>query len=419
LNENIRIGIVGLGGRGRGMMHTLLCIEDVRVTAVCDNYGDRAEKAANEVAERFDYRPAVYLDYHELLRRDDVDAVLCCSTWITHSRIAADAMAAGKHVAIEVGGAASTEECWELVRNSRASGKFCMLLENCCYGRTEMAIYNMNRQGVLGEIVHVQGGYQHDLRDEICMGKENHHGRLFNFMNRSGELYPTHQLGPIAKLLGINRGNRFLTVSAMTSKARGLHEWVAAHKSDDAQLLNHVFTQGDVTTTMIQCAHGETILLVHDCSLPRPYSRNYRVHGTKGIYMEDGDKIYLDGVSPKTHHWEDFLPYKEKYEHPLWQDYLEIASLFGHDGMDYLVLNAFAESVRLDAAPPIDVFDTAAWMAITCLSEQSIALGGMPVPVPDFTNGMWIDREPFRRGRYCLDAVCEEAFQHEEEKNEA
>lgn len=413
MKEEVKIGVIGLGGRGKGMLHTILCIEGVTVPAVCDNFEDRAAEAADAVEERLEYRPDVYLDYKQLLARDDLDAVLCCSTWITHSRIAADAMRTGKHVAIEVGGAASLEECWELVHTSRETGKFCMLLENCCYGRNEMALYNMKKQGILGEIIHVQGGYEHDLRDEICLGRENHHGRLANFMNRNGELYPTHQLGPIAKLLDINRGNRFLTLSAMSSKARGLHAWLKENKADDAELLKHVFTQGDVTTTMIQCAHGETILLVHDCSLPRPYSRNYRIHGTLGIYQEEGEKIYLEKSSPKRHEWEPFQPYKEQYEHPLWKDYLSVASLFGHDGMDFLVLNAFVESVKLDADAPIDVFDTAAWMAVTCLSEQSIAMGGMSVPVPDFTNGMWIAREPVRRGRYCLDAVCDEAFAEE------
>ncbi len=411
MKEAINIGVIGLGGRGTGMMHTLLCIENVKVTAVCDNYGDRAKKAADAVEERLEYRPEIYLDYHELLARDDLDAVLCCSTWITHSRIAADAMNAGKHVAIEVGGAASEEECWELVRTSRSSGKFCMLLENCCYGRTEMAIYHMSRQGLFGDIMHAQGGYEHDLRDEIALGVENHHGRLFNFMNRNGELYPTHQLGPIAKLLNINRGNRFVSLSAMATNAKGLRAWVKENKADDSVLMNHDFTQGDITTTMIKCAHGETILLVHDCTLPRPYSRNYRVHGTKGIFQEEGDKIYLEDHCTKRHEWDAFKPFKEKYEHPLWKDYLDMASLFGHDGMDYLVLNAFVDSVRHDGQPPIDVYDTAAWMAVTYLSEQSIALGGTAVPFPDFTSGMWIDREPFRRGRYCLDAVCDEIFE--------
>jgi len=290
-----------------------------------------------------------------------------------------------------------------------------MLLENCCYDRKEMAIYNMVKQGLFGEIIHMQGGYQHDLRDEISLGRENRHGRLYNFQMRNGELYPTHQLGPISKVLGINRGNRYISVCSMASKSRGLNEWIKENKGEDYDLADYSFNQGDIVTTMLRCANGETVVLTHDCSLPRHYSRAYRVQGTKGIYMEDGNSIYLEGRTKHEegdwmHTPENFDDYIEEFEHPLWKKYREDGVHAGHGGMDYLVLSAFAESVRLDAKPPIDVYDAAVWMAVTCLSEQSIAIGGAPVPFPDFTNGMWIDREPYRRGKYCLDEVCEDCY---------
>jgi predicted dehydrogenase len=404
-------GIIGISGRGSGMLGELLSVEGVKVTAVCDKYEDRAQNGVKIVQEKAGNTPEMYLDYKELLKRSDIDAILCCTTWITHSRIAIDSMRAGKHIAFEVGGAASIEECWQMVRVSEETGKFCMILENCCYDRNELALFNMQRQGVFGEIIHAQGGYQHDLRDEITYGRETRHGRLFNFMNRNGDLYPTHQLGPIAKMLNINRGNRFVTLTSMASKARGLHEGILDNLPKGYDLSNYHFAQGDIVTTMIKCAHGETILLIHDCTLPRPYSRNYRVQGTKGIYMEDKDSIYIEGESPQ-HQWETFESYRDKYEHPLWKQYAKDGiHEGGHGGMDYLVLSAFAQSAINDEKSPIDVYDTAAWMAITCLSEQSIAMGSMPVPVPDFTNGMWIDREPFKRGKYCLEEVCSEYFE--------
>ena len=267
----------------------------------------------------------------------------------------------------------------------------------------------MIKMGLFGEITHMEGGYRHDLREEICMGRENIHGRLFNFMHRNGELYPTHQLGPISKALGINRGNRFLTLVSMSSKSRGLNEWIKSRKGEDYDIANYAFNQGDVTTTIIKCANGETITLTHDCSTPRPYSRNYVIEGTKGIYSENNGEcggLYLDSFSDGEPRWREFKDYREKYEHPLWQAYEKGGIKAGHGGMDYLVLSAFVESLLLEAKPPIDVYDTASWMAITCLSEQSAAMGGMPVPVPDFTNGMWIDREPYRKGTYCLEEVC-------------
>ena len=424
MKENIKIGAVGLGGRGRGNLAEILNCEGVEVTAVCDKYEDRALEGQKIVTEKTGKSPDVYLDYKEMLARDDLDAVLCCTTWITHARIATDAMRAGKHVAIEVGGAADIEECWEMVRASEETGKFCMLLENCCYDRSEMALYNMVKQGLFGEIIHMAGGYEHDLRDEISLGREDRHGRLFNFQHRNGELYPTHQLGPISKVLGINRGNRFISLVSMASKSRGLNEWIKNNKGEDYDLANYKFNQGDVVTTMIKCANGETVTLIHDCSLPRPYSRAYRIQGTKGIYMEDGDSIYLEGISHEnkehwTHTWENFYDdgYRDKYEHPLWKKYSEEGiHAGGHGGMDFLVLSAFVESVKLDAKPPIDVYDTAAWMAVTCLSEMSVATGSSPIAFPDFTRGMWIDREPYRRGQFCLDEVCYDYFEAEEDK---
>lgn len=406
-------GFIGLGGRGQSMLRELISVDGVKVTAVCDKYDDRANLGAEIVKEKTGEDAQVYLDYKELLARDDIKGVVVCTTWITHSEIALAAMNAGKHVAIEVGGAASVEECWQLVRKSEETGLNCMLLENCCYDNNEMSIFNMKKLGLLGEIIHLEGGYRHDLRDEICLGKENRHGRLVNFIHRNGEVYPTHQLGPICKLIDINRGNRMLYLCSMSSKARGLNEWIKREKGEDYYLYGTDFNQGDVTTTMIKCANGETITLHHDCSLPRPYSRDYCVQSTKAIYKEGPfeDYFYHEDLSEEQHKFADFDVFKEKYEHPLWKQYrVDGLHESGHGGMDFLVLSAFADSVINNKRSPIDVYDTAAWMVITALSEQSVAMGGMPVPIPDFTNGKWIEREPVVRGKYCLEEVCEEFF---------
>lgn len=409
----VRIGAVGLSGRGSGMLKLMLQIEGVICPSVCDVVPERVSNGIEIVksSQGKDANVKGYIDYKEMIEKEQLDALLICTTWITHARIAVDAMKKGLNVAFEVGGVASIEECWEMVRTSEDTGKFCMLLENCCYNKEEMTIYNMAKQGLFGELIHLTGGYLHDLRKEIVLGRETIHGRLYNFMHRNGDLYPTHQLGPIAKLLNINRGNRFVSLTSMASKSKGLNQWIADNKGKDYDLYGYDFAQGDVVTTMIKCAHGQTITLVHDCCLPRPYSRNGKVQGTKGIWMEDGNRIYIEGLSENKHEWEDFTPYTEKYAHPLWSKYSEEGIKSGHGGMDYLVLSAFVESARNDIKPPIDVYDTAAWMVITCLSEQSVAMGSMPVPVPDFTNGLWIDREPFRRGKYCLDDVCHEYFE--------
>ena len=215
--KTCRIGCIGLSGRGSSMMDLLLTVPGVIVPAVCDLVPERVEKGLDIVKKRNngEYEVKGYSDYREMLYNEELDAVFVATTWITHIPIAIDAMRAGCHVGLEVGGAASVEECYKLIRTSEETDRFCMLLENCCYDRKELAAFNMAKQGLFGEIVHLEGGYRHDLRDEIILGRENIHGRLKNFMHRNGELYPTHEIGPIAKLIGINRGNRFVSLVSM------------------------------------------------------------------------------------------------------------------------------------------------------------------------------------------------------------
>ncbi len=410
--KNCRIGVIGLGGRGNGMLDILLDVPGVVVPAVCDRIPERAARGV-ETAKKHGVEAVGYTDYHKMLAEVPMDGVYIATTWTTHLPIAYDCMRAGVHAGVEVGGAASFEECQRVVRAFQETGKFCMLMENCCYDRTEMAVLNMVRQGLFGEIVHLEGGYRHDLREEIVTGRERQHGRLHNFQHRNGELYPTHELGPLAKLIHINRGNRFTHLVAMASKSRGLDEWIRSRQTD-TDLLGYPWGCGDVVTTLIKCAGGETITLHHDCSCPRPYSRDYCVQGTKGIFKEDpmiqwagGGMLHFDGDEEK---WESFdEKYKEKYDHPLWRLTETEEAKRGHGGMDYLILSAFAEAVRT-GQPPIDTYDTVTLMAVTYLSEQSIAMGSMPVPFPDFTDGAWIEREAEPAGKYNCSELCPEYF---------
>ena len=418
MSDTVRIASVGLNGRGLGQTLTIIDIPGVEVVAVCDVHQDLCDQAAREVEKNCGKRPATYTDYKKMLEVGGFDAVLCCTTWITHAEIAAASMKAGYHVGFEVGGFSDVEEAWELVRTAEEAGRICMMLENCCYCLNELTLFNMVKQGMFGEIVHCTGGYCHDLRDEILYGKVLRHGRLKNFIHRNGELYPTHQLGPISKLLGLNRGNRVLTLTSVSTKARGLSSYLPKTKGLD-YLKEEEFREGDVVDTILTCANGETVLLTHECSLPRPYSRKYTIHGTKGTFEEGpfGPAVFFDKSSGELdciyadHPWAHFEEFRDKYEHPLWKEYKAQGVKPGHDGVDWLVLSAFIESVRIGKEPPIDVYDGALWGVITALSEQSVAMGGATVPVPDFTRGKWIDREPYRRGKYCLEEVCEDFFE--------
>ena len=413
--RSVRLGVIGLGFRGIPQLQLLLTMPDVEIAAVCDVYEDRVQKAQQLVETARGARPFGTTDYREVNAREDVEAVVIMTSWTTHALIAVDAMKRGKIPGLEVGGASSLDECWQLVRTSEETGVPLMLLENCCYNDTEMALLNMVRQGVFGELIHCRGGYMHDLRDEVGEGDITRHYRQQNFLRRNGELYPTHELGPIATYLNLNRGNRMLSLVSMASKARGEHEWLKAHRGD-SPLANATFAEGDVVTTMIRCAGGETIVLTHDCTLPRPYSRGGYVQGTRGVWQEDNQGIYLEGLTPVDpkdwmHPWEPDKKYMAQYEHPLWKAYREFGLRGGHGGMDYLVLRAFIESIQQGRPFPIDVYDAASWMAITCLSEQSIAMGSMPVPIPDFTDGRWISPRPRPGDMYSLDAVYPEAFE--------
>ena len=406
--KSVRLAVIGLGGRGCGQLETLLGMPDVEVPIVCDEYEDRVEKGKELVFKAKGYHPDGTLNYREAVDRADVDAVCVFTDWETHLEICMYSMKAGKKVATEVGGACSVDDCWKLVHTYEETGIDCMMLENCCYGKTEMALLNMIRQGLFGKLVHCQGGYEHDLRDEIGNGDINRHYRQRHFLSRNGELYPTHELGPIAKYLNINRGNRMVSLVSMSSKAEGLHAWLKENRAD-TELADAQVNEGDVVTTMIKCANGESILLTHDCTLPRPYSRGGRVQGTKGIWMEDNASIYIEGRTPAdpsywTHRWEKDEPYMSEFMHPLWKEYKEFGLRGGHGGMDYLVLRAFVESVQKNECPPIDTYDTASWMAVTALSEESIALGSNAVAIPDFTNGKWNKkRDRFATGDYALD----------------
>lgn len=411
MKETVNIGFLGLGGRGRGLLKLICDMPDVNVLAVCDKYEDRVQQGIEIVKEKKNFDAQGYENYKDILKRDDIDAVIIATSWQTHARIAIDAMRAGKYVATEVGGASSIDECWEIVHAYEETGKWCMMLENCCYGDTELALLNMVKQGLFGTLTHMEGAYGHDLRGEITGGLINRHYRFRNFQHRNGELYPTHELGPICNMLDINRGNRLLTLTTMTSQAVGLHEYALKHRPEYADIQ---WNEGDVCTTMIKCAHGQTILLKHDCSLPRGYSRELHVQGTLGLANEFADKIVIEDRSPDggwaEFEWESLKDYVKEFRHPLWKWYEDEGVRGGHGGMDYLVQRAFIESIKEDKLPPIDTYDTVTWMSITCLSEQSVSMGSMPVAIPDFTNGRWLDRPADPKCRYSLDAVHNDLF---------
>lgn len=412
--DKIRLGFIGVGARGIGQLALTLRRKDIVVTAVCDTDPERVAEASKMVQEAGMKKPATFgadpYDYQNLLSRKDVDAVIISTPWVWHTPMAIDAMEAKKAVGLEVAGAFDIQECWALVDAYEKTKTPFMILENVAYRRDIMAVLNMVRQDLFGEIIHLQGGYQHDLRHvKFNDGKQLYDGgvefgekgysearwRTNHSVNRNGDLYPTHGLGPVANYIDINRGNRFTYLTSTASKARGLHEYIVEHPAGGKNHPNAEveFKLGDIVTTVIKCAQGETIVLTHDTNLPRPYSLGFRVQGTNGIWMDVNNGIYIEGKSP-SHEWEKDAEYMKKYDHPLWKKYEADTEGAGHGGMDFFVIHAFVEALKRNEPMPMDVYDAASWAAVTVLSEQSIADGSEPVPFPDFTRGKWLTRKP-------------------------
>ena len=412
-SQKLNVGLIGVGERGNNHLSNLLLRKDVTVTAICDIDTNRIEKAKNKMIKAGKKAPKTFgsndYDYRNLLELKEVDAVIIATPWLWHTRMTVDAMEAGKYAGVEVSAANTLEECWDLVNTHERTGTHMMILENVNYRRDVMAILNMVRQNVFGELVHFRCGYQHDLREvKFNNGKQPYGGgvefgekgysearwRTEHSVKRNADVYPTHGVGPIAVMADINRGNRFVSMTSSATKGIGLHNHIVKQAGADHPNAKVKFKQGDVITSTIETANGETIIVTHDCNLPRPYSLGFRVQGANGLWEVDGNRIYIEGKS-EPHRWDVADDWLKKYDHPLWKKYGEYAEGSGHGGMDFFVLNSFVESAKLNIAPPLDAYDAAAWSAITPLSEVSIENNGAPQNFPDFTRGLWIKRPPY------------------------
>ncbi len=387
--KKLNVAVIGLGSRGSFMLPLLSVMENYNIVSVCDKYADRVDAGAAAVEKETGKAPAKFTDWEKCLD-EKPEAVLIMTGWEDHLPVAFEAMRRGIAVGCEVGGAYSVQDCFDLIRVQKETGTPFMLLENCCYGRYEMLVMNMISLGLFGEIISCEGGYRHDLRTEILYGRENRHYRLENYKHRNCENYPTHDLGPIAQILDINKSNRFTALTSFATKSAGLNDYARLHDNVDKELDDYEFEQGDVIKTIIECKNGQLVTLTLDTTLPRPYSRNFTVQGTRGMYCEDGNYIYLDRDHNEfmhfewSKHWNNAEEYLKEYDHPVWKKFVADGVKGGHGGMDYLVYNEFAECLLNGKPFPITIYDAAAWMAVTPLSALSIK-ERRTVEFPDFT----------------------------------
>jgi len=394
--ETIRMGFVGVGHQGSSHVANFLKIDGVEITAICDINPAKVDKMQALVADAGKPRPRGYSagpeDFRRMCDANDIDLVFTATPWEWHAPVCLAAMRAGKHAATEVPMCPTLDECWELVETAEKTKRHCVMMENCCYDRTEMMILNMVRQGAFGELLHAECGYLHDLRELKLTDYYENRWRVKHSIRRNGDLYPTHGLGPVAQWMDVNRGNRFDYVVSMASAGRGLNLWAAEHLGADSPEATQKYALGDIVNTLIRTGRGETILVTHNTNSPRPYSRKILLQGTKGLVRKYPDqRIYLEGKSPDDR-WEELVGYRERYEHPVWRALEERSRGAGHGGMDFIEDFRLSQCLHEGKPTDMDVYDGAAVASISALSERSIRNGSAPVAAPDFTRGAWEQR---------------------------
>jgi predicted dehydrogenase len=413
-DNKVKIGLIGTGLRGQNHLDLLLRRNDVELVSICDVSDRMLTSAKNTITKSGKKMPEIFTGdnyaWKKMLDKYQLDGIVIATPWEWHKEMIIGALDAGvKYVGCEVMIGITLEDHWDVVKAAEKHKANVMMLENVCYRRDVMAVLNMVRQGMFGEMIHLQGGYQHDLREVKFNDGVNAYGHGVEFgekgfseahwrtehsVHRNGDLYPTHGIGPVAQFVNINHGNRFLSLCSFSSKARGLHNHIVKQGGENHPNAKVNFKLGDVVTTSINCANGETILLQHDTNLPRPYSLGFRVQGTEGLWMDVNKSIYIQEKSAKAHQWDDAKQWLDKYDHPLWVRWSKETEGAGHGGMDFFVIHGFIESIKRRTTTPMDVYDAAAWSSITPLSERSIELGNQTVEVPDFTGGQWMYKKP-------------------------
>jgi len=422
----VRVGFIGVGQRGAQHVRQMCHIDGVQIVAICDTDPLMLDKSIAHVTSANRPKPKRYTGneyvYRDMLAVGDLDIVIISTPWLWHTPMAVDTMNAAAHAFVEVPAATTLEECWLLVDTAEKTQKNCMMMENVCYGRDELMVLNMVRKGLFGELLHGEAAYIHELRSHM---KHTDRGmgiwRTKWHTTKNGNLYPTHGLGPISQYMGINRGDRFDFLTSMSSPALGRAAYAKRELPADNQWNNTRFTAGYMNTTMIKTIKGRSIVVQHDTTTPRPYSRHNLIQGVNGAFGGFPNRIAIDqlpqsiawsfdkehkhavtkwkangkrGRKPQSqnyHRWDsDMNKWYSNYDHPLWIEMGEMsAKNGGHGGMDFLMLWRMIYLLRNGLAQDQDVYDAAAWSAIFPISMDSVADRSNSKTIPDFTRGVW------------------------------
>ena len=411
-SRKARLAFIGVGMRGAYLLKEAVSQGFTEVVAVCD-VDPKAIDNVKQTIKEFKAREPVYFsgesDFEKIVKREDVDGVVIATPWKWHVPMSVASMKAGKYTGCEVLAGLTVAEIWELVNTFEKTGSPYMMLENVCYRQDIMAILNMARKGMFGAIQYAECGYQHDLRDYLFNngtqmfggGVEfgpkainEAHWRTQHYVDRNGDLYPTHGVGPVSQIMNITRGNQYSYIVSMATPATGLNKYIMDQGGKDHPNSKVKFICGDVVTSLIKCANGEVVKMTFDTSSPRAYSLGFRIQGNEGIWTEDAKGIYFQKLASKPHEYEPIEKYLDLYDHPYWKKYNALAKDAGHGGMDYFIIREFVDAVRYKKPLAMDVYDAAAWSVLSPLSEQSIAKNSQPIDIPDFTKGKWRTRKP-------------------------
>jgi predicted dehydrogenase len=401
--DKVKVAIIGVGARGSGHASQLATLEGVDVVGICDLNDGRAKGAANGATAK-GHKPKVYSGdenaWRTMLTETRPDAVFVVTPWELHAPMCVAAMKAGAHAFSEVPMALTLKEMWEIVDTSEATGRHCMMMENVNYGREELVYLNMVRQGVIGEILHAEAAYIHELRGQMENGDSTGSWRTFHYAKRNGNLYPTHGLGPVAQYMSLARGeDQFGRLVSFSSPAKGR----ALRAANSQSLTNPAwktleFKGGDMNTSIIKTTLGRTVMVQWDETSPRPYTRHNLIQGTKGTLAGFPNRMAIEGVTKSYHDWAENGEWEQiaaKYEHPLQKRMGELSKkMGGHGGMDFLMLFRIIECLRKGEALDQNVYEGCFWSAVGPLSEKSVAEDGMPQAFPDFTRGNWKTTKP-------------------------
>ncbi len=391
--RKLRVGFIGVGGRGTSLLDMALTLfPDLTVPAVCDIKADAANRASHTLTQRGRPAPALYTDgdfaWQKMLQRDDLDGVLIATPWRWHTPMAVGAMRQGIVAGVEVPCALSIEECWQLVDTAEKTGAHCMMMENWSFVAENMALLNMVRLGLFGRIVHVHCAHSHDCINhwffDKATGADKWPAEYLLKYNR--DQYPTHGVGPVLSWCDINCGDRFTTLTSTASGSFGINDYFQRRFGPNHPGAKRAYAQGDIVTSTLRTEQGKTVVVNYDMQLPRPYDNRWMLQGTRGVYSEQRNAIFLIDKSPSDEKWESFDPYKAKYKHKFWSQ----GSGGTHSGADQVMVRQFLNAVRDKQPLPLTIYDSVAMSAIVALSGKSIAKGGRPVKFPDFTRGKWM-----------------------------